>query len=150
MIKKKQVENFSLLEVCKQLLDDANLNLNFSLYPDVELKFTVQGKVLGKFWEVVFKSNETIRLVIQNDNTCHHINNFHLVLETNVVKKEKKDVELSIQNNVETLEMTDSIYFISIYGDVPIELVCCDFNWELNEISDEEYHSRFGSVVINN
>ena len=121
------------------MLDNSNMTIDLSGYPDIRLSFVVFGSVDNKFWEVVFTINQTLNLKMEADDDARN-NDLFFVVEVSVNSKKISETEgLDIRN----LKPDDNVWFIYIYGDVITEIACCDFKWILNELSHEEYNARY-------
>ncbi|GAB2192083.1 hypothetical protein MAH1_36920 [Sessilibacter sp. MAH1] len=72
-------------EVCNNLLDNADVTLDFSQYPKIVLSFIVAGTVDSRFWEVEFVLESVVSLNITNDfDPEASPNDSYLVFEANV------------------------------------------------------------------
>ena len=129
--------NYGITDICKNMLDNADMEVDFSSYPTIRLKFVVYGSVDDKFWEIVFECEETIGLEIENDSDVT-FNEWHTVLEANVTGKKLSNVPESVASRVEARD-ADTVWYISIFGGLPINIICVKFNWKLIELSKEEY-----------
>lgn len=132
---------YGLIDVCNKMLDNADMVLDLSSYPSISMSFIVHGSVDDSFWEVFFQCDETISLNIENDNDLI-TNDLHMVLEVNVLAKplERLNEKISVYLNEPKPEL---IWFINIYGDASLNLICGKFNWELKELSELQYKAKF-------
>ena len=131
---------YSITEICNTMLDNADMELDLSSYPTICLKFVVYGSVDDKFWEVIFECRETISLEIENDSDVTS-DEWHTVLETDVVVKGLSSVPVSTASRVEGKDV-DTVWSISVFGGLPISIICVKFDWKLIELTKEEYESR--------
>ena len=133
---------YQIEDVCRRMLDNANLSVDLSRYPRVTLKFIVQGSVDGKFWEVRFNCDHVVDLYIRNDDNIGK-NDLHLVLETSVVCKQKRETDIALQERLFGKPLDMTIWLIHIYGHMALDLVCSEFSWSTTELSVAEYRARF-------
>lgn len=139
MVKKNGLE-YDLEYICNKMLDNADMTIDLSTYPDIRLSFLVFGSVDNKFWEIHFTIKKSLNLKIESDDDAEH-NDLFVALEVKVDSKKKSETDIGMQ--ARKLDPSDTLYFISVYGDLPIEIVCCDFKWKLNELTSEEYKNRY-------
>ncbi len=132
---------YGLIDICNKMLDNADMKLDLSCYPSVSLNFIIYGSVDEKFWEVQFQCKETIQLKLENENDVSP-NDFYLVLDVNVVRKSLNDIPKNIKLNINNPKLQE-VWFINISGDLPIELTCCNFSWRLNELTPQQYESKY-------
>lgn len=126
--------------ICNKMLDNADMTINLLNYPNIRLSFIVFGSVDNKYWEIIFTINKALNLKIESDDDAEH-NDLFLALEVKVESKKKSETDIGMQ--ARKLGPDDTLCFISVYGDLPIEIVCCDFKWELNELTAKQYKSRY-------
>lgn len=125
---------YEIADVCRRMLDNADLSIDLSGYPAVSLKFVVQGYVDGKFWTVRFECNHTISLKIENDSDVGR-DDIHLVLGVSVNCKEKRDCDSSLHGYLNGLPSDSPVWLIRIDGHLILNIVCCEFVWSLDELS---------------
>jgi hypothetical protein len=132
---------YGLTDVCKKMLDNADMILNLSSYPAIELKFIVHGSVDEKFWEVRFLCGGTIDLKIENESDVTS-NDIHLVLEVNVTGKPTEEISENLKFRINE-PVTQKVWFIDVHGHMSIELMCSKFQWSLNELTKQQYESKY-------
>lgn len=133
---------YDIADVCKRMLDNANLSIDLSRYPHVVLKFIVQGSVDGKFWEVRFNCGQVVDLNIKNDNEIGE-NDLHLVLETSVACKQRQETDAAHQERLFYQPLNMTIWTVHVHGDMAVDLTCTEFAWSMTELSAAEYEARF-------
>lgn len=131
-----------LNEVCKTLLDNADMSIDFSAFPKVKLEIYVQGTVKDKHWEVVFDCAQVVHMDAEFDDDSS-INDLFVVLGTTVLQTVKKKVTSSIQHRMDSLGDEDPIWQVHLYGDMSLTLVTTEFNWQLIELSEKEYEAVY-------
>ncbi len=78
----------NIVEICNDLLDNADVTLDLSNYPKVVLNFIVAGIVDSKYWEVQFNLDSVFELSITTEHDEEATaNDCYVVLKT-VVKSE--------------------------------------------------------------
>ena len=126
---------YGLVDVCKTMLDNADMSLDLSGYPSIIFNFVVYGSVDDKFWEVIFQCDEVISLKIENDNDLLRSDS-HLVLDVNVIGKLIENISKDLLEKISE-PLPAEVWLINICGDIQIELNCCKFNWKLNELTKQ-------------
>lgn len=122
------------------MLDNADMEVDLSSYPTIFLKFVVYGSVHEKFWKVIFECRETISLEIENESDVTS-SEWHTVLEVDVIGKGLSSVPVSVASRVEGVDV-DTVWYISVFGGLPVSIICVKFDWKLIELTKEEYESR--------
>lgn len=132
----------NLQEVCETLLDNADLSIDFSAFPKVTLDILVQGTVNGKFWKVIFECGQTVHIDAEfdDDSSC---NDLFMVLEASVKETVKKKVIPAVQHRMDSLQDDEPVWKVHLYGDISLTLITTKFNWQLIELSANEYEAVY-------
>ena len=133
---------YELEYVCRHMLDNADMQLDLSAYPDVVLEFVVFGSVDGKFWGVKFECIGSLNFAIQNESDISK-NDLHLVLGASVKSIDLNDCKRNHGLNLPAGFEEDRIWSISIEGHAAIQLLCLEFNWTLQELDPQTYEQRY-------
>ena len=128
-------------DVCRKMLDNADLFLDLSAYPNINMRFVVFGMVRNKFWEVRFECARAIYLDIANDGDVDP-NEQHMVLDVSVESMPVKNCNPQFLWRFSAPSPDTPVWTIKVYGDVVINLVCCDFKWSLIEMTSEAYYAQ--------
>lgn len=128
-----------LEHICENFLDNADLHINLTNYPSVELRYLVYGTVENKYWEVIFNCGQVISLHIENDSDTQN-NELHLVLEASVMLIAPDELSLDIKDR---LPIASKVWRVWSYGDGQLEIFTSKFDWELNQLTEEEYKHRY-------
>ena len=131
---------YDLEYICSKMLDNANMTADFSAFPDIHLSFVVFGSVDNKFWEIIFTVDQTLNIKMEADDDAEN-NDLFVVVGVSVDNKKKAETDIGIQ--ARKLKPDDTVWFISIFGDLTMEIMCCDFKWKINELTPEEYKTRY-------
>ena len=103
----------SIVRVCRELLDNTDLDYSFVDSPlSLELLFYVVGSDI----KVRFNCKEISKLSIEKENEDLPL---HLVLETNVWEKNED-------------------FHIQIFPEFALNIVCKRFDWQIEEFSEKE------------
>lgn len=117
-------------EVCENLLDNANLQINLSSFPDILLNFVVAGKVNSFYWEVVFELLSVTQLSISKEHEEEYTSSDeYLVLSTSVKELEVESVRSYIVN-------------IGHDSDFNFLAKCVKFKWSAIPYTEEEFRKR--------
>ena len=128
----------NLQDVCENLLDNADMSIDFSAYPDVVIEMWVQGTVKGGFWKVVFKCSQVVYIEAAFDDDSF-TNDLFTLLDTKVKKMIKRDLLAAAQDRMDGLQDVDPVWEIYLYGAASITIVTTTLTWELIELSESEY-----------
>ncbi len=131
-----------LQEVCESLLDKADMSVDLSTYPKVTLDILVQGTVNDKFWKVVFECGQVIHMDAEFDDDSSH-NDLFMVLEASVNETIKKKVAPTVQHRMDQLSDEDPVWKVHLYGSMSLTMVTTKFNWQLIEVSKNEYEAAY-------
>lgn len=131
-----------LKDVCKSLLDNADMQIDFSAYPKARLEIYVQGTVNGKHWKVEFECGQIVYMEAEFDDDSSSEDMF-VVLDANVTELTKKKVAPAIQHRIEALDDDDVVWKVDLYGDMSLSLVTTKFNWCLIELTKKEYEAAY-------
>lgn len=133
----------NLQDVCKNMLDNADMLMDLKHYPDITLHFSVFGAVKGKFWEVIFQCPNTIEYHAEIDDEMTE-DDCYMVLEANVTQRRKGSFPQSIKDKLHNLDENSWVWDIHIESDdIILDLVTTEFSWQLHEIAGEEYFKRY-------
>ncbi|MES2826053.1 MAG: hypothetical protein V4732_20805 [Pseudomonadota bacterium] len=121
-------------EVCKTLLDNANVRVDLSKYPNVVLTFIVAGLVKASCWEVIFQLNSVTNLsVLREHEEDYSPLDEYLVLAVSVVEHKVGEVK-----------------FFSInvgHGDeFNFSANCVEFYWSAVEYTESEFKEKFSYI----
>ena len=119
----------SIEEVCEKLLDNANLQVNLSNFPDILLNFIVAGKVNSFYWEVVFELFSVTQLSISKEHEEYTSSDDYLVLLASVKELEFENVSSYIVN-------------IGHNSDFNFSANCAKFKWSAIPYTEEEFRER--------
>jgi hypothetical protein len=117
-------------EVCEKLLDNADLQVNLSSFPDVLLNFVVIGKVNSYYWEVVFELISVTQLSISKEHEEEYTSfDEYLVLLASVKELEVEGKKSFIVNIGHDSEFNFSAN-------------CVNFKWSAIPYTEEEFRKR--------
>lgn len=126
-------ENMNINEVCNNLLDNADVTLDFSQYPKIVLSFIVAGTVDSRFWEVEFVLESVVSLNITNDfDPEASPNDSYLVFEANV------------QNS--SHDSYDAYIITMASGDIDFKAKTVGFSWQALPFTANEFRERHPHV----
>jgi len=131
-----------LNEICKSMLDNADMSMDLRNFPEVKLSITVQGKVNDKFWQVLLTCGQVVYIDIEADDDTSP-NELIMVLETEIIETTKEKVTPAVQHRMDQITDTDKAWLIKIYGGISLSLVTTQFDWQLLEISESEYEAIY-------
>jgi len=134
------VSNYSLDDVCAKMLGNADMVIDLSSFPQVQLDFAVFGTVDSRYWRVRF----TLRTVLYFQAYSEEANqpgDQLLVLGVNVEQKpiQPDETELRAQLNRDD----DQVWRLTLYGDITLRIVCRELEWQVSELSPQEYEARY-------
>jgi len=118
-------------QVCKELLDNADVVMDLSSFPKIVLTFAVIGNIDSKFWEVIFVLDSVFELHIDREyDTISSPNEAYMVLEASVKKMEHEGHEA---------------FLISLgHGsDLDFSAKTVGFNWQANSFNEEEFKTKY-------
>ena len=117
-------------EVCEKLLDNANLQVNLSSFPDILLSFVVSGKVNSYYWEVVFELLSVTKLSIYKEHEEEYTaSDEYLVLSASVKEQEIEGVKSFVVN-------------VGHDTDFKFLANCVNFKWSAIPYTEEEFRKR--------
>ena len=131
-----------LSEVCGSLLDNADMSINLSAFPKVSINILVQGTVNNKFWKVIFECGQVVHMDAEFDDDSS-INDLFMVLEASVTETIKMKVTPPVQHRMDGLSDESPVWKVHLYGDMSLTMVTTKFNWQLIELSSEEYEAAY-------
>jgi len=117
-------------EVCEKLLDNANLQVNLSSFPDILLNFVVAGKVNSFYWEVVFELLSVTQLSISKEH------------EEEYTSSDEYLVLLASVNELEVEGVKSFIVNIGHDSDFNFSANCVNFKWSVIPYTEEEFRKR--------
>lgn len=118
-------------EVCEKLLDNANLQVNLSSFPDILLNFVVAGKVNSFYWEVVFELLSVTQLSISKEHEEEYTSSDkYLVLFASVKELEVGSVKSFAVN-------------IGHDSDFNFSANCVNFKWSTISYTEEAFKKKF-------
>lgn len=129
-----------LEEVCDLFLDNADMRIDFSAYPNVKFDMFVFGTINNKYWKVVFECGQVVQMDAEFDDDALP-NDLFLVLEAKVNQIPKEKVANELQERINGLTNNDLVWRIFLYGDMSVTLFTTKFDWQLIELSLEEYEA---------
>ena len=132
----------NLEKVCEALLDNADMSIDLSAYPKITLDILVQGTVNDKFWKVVFECGQVVHMDAEFDDDSSN-NDLFVILEASVRQTVKKKVMPAIQHRMDSLKDDDPVWKVHLYGSMSLTMVTTKFNWQLIELSAEEYEAVY-------
>ena len=124
-------------EVCEKLLDNANLKVNLSSFPDILLNFVVVGKVNSYFWEVVFELLSVTRLSISKEHEEEYTSSDEYLVLSASVKELGVEGEKSFVVN------------IGHDSDFNFSANCVNFKWSAIPYTEEEFRKRNSYMFAN-
>ena len=132
----------NLQEVCKSLLENADMSIDFSEFPKVNFDILVHGTVNNKYWKVIFECGQVVHMDTEFDDEASYEDLF-LILETKVEETTKTKVTPAVQHRMDSLKDHDPVWEIYLYGDISVTLITTKFNWKLTELSKTEYEKAY-------
>lgn len=118
-------------EVCEKLLDNANLQVDLSSFPDVTLNFVVAGEVNSYYWEVVFELLSVTQLSISKEREEEYsASDEYLVLSASVKQLEVEGVK-SFKVNV------------GDESDLNLSANCVKFKWYAIPYTENEFKKKY-------
>ena len=124
-------------EVCEKLLDNANLKVNLSNFPDILLNFVVIGEVNFHYWEVAFELISVTKLSISKEHEEKYTPfDEYLVLSASVKELEAEGVRSFAVN-------------IGHDSDFNFSANCAEFKWSAIPYSGEEFRKRNSYLFTN-
>ena len=122
-------------EVCEKLLDNANLKVSLSSFPDILLNFVVAGKVNSYYWEVVLELLSATKLSISKEHEEEYASSDeYLVLSTSVKELEVEGTKSFVVN-------------IGHDSDFNFSANCVNFKWLAIPYSEEEFRKRNSYIL---
>ena len=132
----------NIQEICRSMLDNADLSIDLSAFPMVTLDMIVHGSVNDKFWKVLFVCGQVVHIDAQFDSDSENNERF-LLLEARVNETIKKSMPKLIQERMDDFGGEDPIWDLYLYGSVSLKIVTTKFAWELLELSAQEYEAAY-------
>lgn len=124
------ITGMNLNEICKSLLDNADMKMNFDAFPKVKLDIYIQGTLEEKFWKVVFECNQVTSINIELLDDDITAADLVMVLDTNIKEFLNKNKE--------------KIWRIDIgSGEISLLIETKKFNWQLVELSEADYRKIY-------
>lgn len=132
------MKKLSIEQVMEKYLDNADLKIRITNNMQfIALDFFVFGKIEGEFWRVAFECKKVINLQVtkevyndESQDACF------LVLNTEVKNVNINSLNLDVHNFCSGV---DSVWEISIFGSININIICVDFKWDIVNLNYEEY-----------
>ena len=124
-------------EVCEKLLDNANLKVNLSSFPDILLNFAVVGKVNSYYWEVAFELLSVTRLSISKEHEEEYTSSDEYLVLSASVKELGAEGEKSFVVN------------IGHDSDFNFSANCVNFKWSAIPYTEEEFRKRNSYMFAN-
>jgi hypothetical protein len=134
--------NLKLDEICKSWLDHADMTIDFSRYPAIRLDMVVRGSIEGRFWQVVFEIEQVLLFTASPDANTH-CDNFFMVLDVKARQVALRDIDPAKRPWVYDAPSDDTVWEISIWGDLPLEIVAHSLKWHTVELTYDEYLATY-------
>ncbi|MDN3575252.1 hypothetical protein QWZ03_00495 [Chitinimonas viridis] len=132
--------NYSLDDVCTKMLGNADMTIDLSCFPRVQLYFTVSGKVDARYWRVRF----TLRTVLYFQAYSEEANqpgDLFLVLGVNVEQKPVQPDEMELRAQLASDD--ELVWRLTLHGDITLQIVSRELEWQVSELSPQEYEARY-------
>lgn len=121
----KEILEGGIDSICTGMLDNADMRLDLSNYPEIRMQFLVHGTIGGKYWEVEFLCTRGVHFSLEHDADIDK-DDLHPVFEVRVVSPESS-------------QETGGEWTIAVEGHARVNVRCEDFLWSVKELSLEEH-----------
>lgn len=126
-------------KICRTMLDNANLNVEFTNYPfAVHLTFYV----IGTDKKVIFDCSGIQELSFLRDAADDLGGPEYVCLEVNVKKPGKQMPKNKYDFEFEVVDKTKYLWSIEILPDAHIKIKCLHFDWRELNMAQEEIDER--------
>lgn len=134
------VSNYSLDDVCAKMLGNADMAIDLSSFPNVQLDFAVFGTVDSRYWRVRLALRAVLHFQAYSEET-NQPGDLFAVFGVNILRKpiQPDETELRAQLNRDD----DQVWRLTLDGDITLRIVCRELEWQVSELSPQEYEARY-------